>query len=1082
MREMKISKASLLTMWWIFTVASLWLMFFSVSAIESQNTGSSIQLHFDPNNAIQHFQGVKIIATEDGDDSYAIIKKNWWLVWIETDYNFLMSGLDTDSNTIEETVRTSTILWWKGNVVGQVSGSTVFWWEENKIKWNYSSIAWWEWNEVNGSYAAAVWNNNKVDWYNSIAMWSGSKVSGKNSFLWTDGNSSDELQRDNVFVVKWDKGMVVNKNKAHSFAQLTIWGSLIIYSGDTAPQCKPETKWVVKVVNNGDRKCLCSCDGSWGSWWNALHDGVMCPFLCSNTQPEAAMCDNDSGKRDCTTYTYTWTCKTWTVVQWEWAFFVSTEIDLDWDTITNYINWSCQSDTWAVESCRTELGDGWCENKHTENGQCTWDPTIFGEHAVKYTGSDSGVEEDTEWELYDLRYTKVDNKKCAYVCDRGSRIVDWKCVPCPDWAPYSGTTHGCLTDLDCKGEGELYVDNINKKYDCIPYQGWECTYKGASKSSYSLGSIKSGNYKPLTWSMELKCIDWDKFTGSFVPKTCTYECQKNYYCKTKEDSSNPPVCTRPSCDWARALGWGDVDYYYTWWKAWNYQFGSVYSPEELANYFEQWVIYNDGRTRNGSSLTDVDVKYIQEKVWSTNTWVIVNYLRNLNVEQFKSIFNDNFQKCVFRCPKEYRSLTGKDWEIHADYFYRCLSPDTNLEEILNQKNNSCQSVKFFGFSGYIWHRQNQPDKPNIEWQYLNKDLYTQYRNDITKKCIWSCANWYEKIEDYAPRYDTHLYSSWAPRTDLFAYKKDVYKTCYTWCKNNEYLSNANGVLSCKTCPDGLALDLKQTSKIWNTTYEAYRGCKCVVTYSIRSGWAQSCICDNDKKRNSDKTACICKWQTILSGSTCVCPGKSIKNSNNNCSCSSLGRWRIFSGWAKDCVCNAVSGFHYNETLKTCTFSASCPDEKTTLVECLWTCALVETWYMYDENCEYVPKVWKLELNISNTNSQNTKIYHSWDKINYEVTISNTWNLIVENISSTVYYLSGDNEIKIKTKDVPLLWIWKKYSYTWAYQLKTKDFNNLVTNKTWTFTIRLTATWKVQDDYVKDLVVNSPTLTVTIEKK
>ncbi|MBR7037136.1 hypothetical protein IKI14_04715 [bacterium] len=51
-------------------------MFFSVSAIESQNTESSIQLHFDPNNAVQHFQGVKIIATEDSDDSYAIIKKN----------------------------------------------------------------------------------------------------------------------------------------------------------------------------------------------------------------------------------------------------------------------------------------------------------------------------------------------------------------------------------------------------------------------------------------------------------------------------------------------------------------------------------------------------------------------------------------------------------------------------------------------------------------------------------------------------------------------------------------------------------------------------------------------------------------------------------------------------------------------------------------------------------------------------------------------------------------------------------------------------------------------------------------------
>jgi hypothetical protein len=52
-------------------------MFFSVSAVDDgQDTENHVQLYFDPNNAIQHFQGVKIISSENDDDSYAIIKKN----------------------------------------------------------------------------------------------------------------------------------------------------------------------------------------------------------------------------------------------------------------------------------------------------------------------------------------------------------------------------------------------------------------------------------------------------------------------------------------------------------------------------------------------------------------------------------------------------------------------------------------------------------------------------------------------------------------------------------------------------------------------------------------------------------------------------------------------------------------------------------------------------------------------------------------------------------------------------------------------------------------------------------------------
>ena len=1037
MREMKISKASLLTMWSIFTVASLWLMFFSVSAIESQNTESSIQLHFDPNNAVQHFQGVKIIATEDSDDSYAIIKKNGWLVWIETDYNFLMSGWDTDSNTIEETVRTSTILWWKdneiknawqsdtilwwesnvisggesnsilwweGNVVGQVSGSTVFWWEENKIKWNYSSIAWWEWNEVNGSYAAAVWNNNKVDWYNSVAMWSGSKVSGKNSFLWTDGNSSDALQKDNVFVVKWKNGMVVNKNKAHSFAQLTIWGSLIIYSGDTAPECGASTKWVVKAINNWDKKCLCSCDGS---WWNAIHDGVMCPFLCSNTQPEDAVCG--TGNRVCTTnsYTYTWTCKTWTVVQWEWAFFVSTE--KVWNNFVNYINWSCQSDTWAVKSCRTKLDNDWCANIHqNETYQCEWN-TNFGDNAHIYEGSDEGLTESIQRKLYNKE--NVGDNKCAYVCDTGYIVNGQRCEYCPDW--YLDEFGRCLNSSVCK-EPERPLYNPDDSL-CYPY--WTCVKDWQYYDINSIQNIEE-NLNDIVphWieNLNIRCVDADDPDWWSVEKnSCSYSCKEWYYC-------NGYTCQEPYCPSIKNRG---------------------------NNYI---YIKNPGHHKFGGSFT-----MVYSSLEPRNNW---EYATSGDFYRVYGEKSSDTWWCYFRCEEKYRKYDNKGR-------YSC------------HKFECATSYFFWDFGKYTW----TPQGLSVSWNYKNYPTDFNTAKQENNPCIRTCKSWI-KITGYRP---INITSDDISKWESLLISSSNSKFCYNECNkdNREYLS---GDGMCYVCPNNKILTWLAIGKVSSKTYSEYVICQDACPDQKIWNPKYGCIddCEEWTEWSNKQKKCVSKckaseeWNSTKQKCVPRC-GDWEKWENNKC-VSKCASWQTWQNWA--CVwipeaAGCTTGT-YNSDDGMC---YSCADDDKKLDD-NWKCICKDNTKTLDDKDNCVNKVWQLELNISNTDSQgNTKIYHNWDTLQFKVIVTNAWNLKIKSIKSSAYYLSGNKSITIKTSEFDWLSVWSSYDYTWTYIFKTWDFNNVATNKTWNFTIRLTATWKVMDDYVKDLNVNSPTLPVTIGK-
>lgn len=1117
MGEMKISKASLLTMWWIFTLASLWLMFFSVSAVDGGlDTQNRVQLYFDPNNAIQHFQGVKIIATEDGDESYAVVKKNWWLVWIETDYNFLMSGWDTDSNSIDASVRRSTILWWKDNKINGWTNEAILWWKDNKIErgdsssilwwsgnllsWNNSSILWWEgntlewssssiigweWNEVKKSYAIAAWNNNTADWYNSVAMWSGAEVSGKNSFLWTDGHSSKTLSKSNVFVVDWQSGMVVNFNKAHSFAQLTIWGSLIIYSGDTAPNCGAGTKWVVKVVNNGDKKCLCSCDGSWITWRNALHDGVMCPFLCSNTSPEDAVCGTANRDCDNDSYTYTWTCKTWTVVQWTGAFFVSTK--KDWTTFVNYINWSCQSDTWVVVRCQTGLVWTGCPNKHPQtNGECVWG---MDENAELVRGAG-----DRGWTNY-IYENKEEAEKysCSYVCKKGYfPMSKTECVKCPNW--WDAEKQICYGAMVCKKDNTfLEWDEGLGEFNCPDYY-WTCVYKdnngntkpydysdGGYLGNSNIHALKTaGKWKliPNKWTMTLKCIDADQYKGQYVDNTCSYECNMGNYCKNQGFGNDLLNCTKPSCDWDYAYVGSEKNYMYTWWHAWHYTFKGMMTPEKIATYFEQWRISNNGYYggKYNTSLTEADVKYIKEKIGKTDTWDIVEYLRGLTEGQFRNLFGETgengFAKCVYWCPEKNRSYTGTNSEMRSGTDYYCLSTGTKAN--LNPQR-SCPPARFFGYSNEIKFNANAT-KYGETWEYVSWD------NTSTTWCKWSCPAWYTAIRQGAP-----YYNNLAPNNDsLFVYSSS-FLTCYKPCGSNKWLSNvkvnnmsvgtsdSGGLLSCEVCPSWSVPSLFRSYSTSSSTYTWYRGCTCLWDKTWNGTW---CACPSDKVLNSAWTECVCTGDMYLSGSSCVCPLGSSKGKNYKCTCAGLNE--VFSGWVGLhgwCVCKP---WYHKDSLWRCVTSAEC-DTGWIRKDCLKTCRTPMTGYMFDDNiCDQVKKEAKLQLSISNEDVQwSTKTYQILSGITYNVTVTNTWNLEIKNIK--VYSLTGTQQNRVIIWTHAGLWVWLTHMFTWKYVFSTGDFNGLSNGQTWKFTIQLTATWKVEDDYVKDLTTNSPTLTVTIKK-
>ena len=425
-KDMKISKSGLLNLSLVFTVLGLWLVAVSMA---------QRQLYVDLNNAAQYMEKVQFISTwsndsafleQIGDGSVKIETKNFILSRTWSDENIISGDFSSILWWIKNKIEwegTNVIIGWSGNLIND-EYNVILWWEWNKIKnWNYSAIVWWKdntllsWNNsvilwsdnrLEGSQSTVVWKSGYVKGDYSAALWTNSKVEANNSFLWTDGSTTEALTGDNLFVIMAGRGMGINSNKAHKFAKLTIWWPLIVSSKDIDENIQCGTWkgwWILKIKNAGSQMCLCSCNGSWR---NSMLGKGRCISVCDSTvKPECG--ENSEVKRVCDdgkiSFEWSWLCKMWQVAKWTWAFFMDKN---------EKVHWSCQTDDGNAVECSGDVTNAdvplsWCLNY-----------TCIGEepaNAILISWSDQNLTWYTKRTLY-TGLEVASGHKCAYLCNK----------------------------------------------------------------------------------------------------------------------------------------------------------------------------------------------------------------------------------------------------------------------------------------------------------------------------------------------------------------------------------------------------------------------------------------------------------------------------------------------------------------------------------------------------------------------------------------------------------------------------------------------------------------------------------------
>ncbi len=522
---MKISKSGLLGLSLLFTAMWLWLIAVSVADQQQQ------LLNIDLDNAVQFMEKVKFIsswstfsATLDQMGSGSVRVQG-------TSSNFILTQTWIDKENIILNWPYSTILWWEKNIIdgrynvilwweeNSISGgyNVILWWERNRIKngKQYSVILWWEDNEVEwnnavvlwsyntvgeGTWSTAVWMSGYVEGSHSVAMWLNSKVKANNSFLWSDGSATEDLTWDNLFVIMAENGMIINANRAHNFAKLTLWWPLVISGAENDKNIKCwtwEGGWILKIVNAENQVCLCGCD--W-SWRNSMLGRGRCMSICdSSIKPECdttvkRVCDN--GK-----ILFSWSCITWKPVKWTWAYLMD-----KYDRVHR----SCQTDDGSAVECVQPVTNKneyfpWCQSY-----SCQWSVPA-GAYLVE--GSNQGLEGWVQNALY-ASESEAAWKKCAYVCDSNHKLSE-----------------------DGKSCEEL-------TYECAWIMPWENTRKWPSTTTNQVIADGWWNFvdNPLgdLWACQWSCVDarYKKVDGE---NSCVLEEQgecssSHFYCEVWDSS------------------------------------------------------------------------------------------------------------------------------------------------------------------------------------------------------------------------------------------------------------------------------------------------------------------------------------------------------------------------------------------------------------------------------------------------------------------------------------------------------------------------------------------------------------------
>ena len=742
---MKISKTAVLTAWSALMIAWLWLMF--VSAADKN-------LYVDPNNAIQHFEKVRIVPIESGDNSMADIVKKWNLFWIETDYNFALSRSWTDANQISGNTMWSSILgwivnkilwgiyngilWWKNNKITTGNNNGILWWENNEIGGNYSVIFWWKGNEIwwswsysaivggsgnkiNGSYSVVVWrNNNTAKWYNSVAMWSGSKLNATSSFLWTDGIYSGNFTTNHVFAVLWDKGMVINATGAHDLAQLTISGVLVVYDDKNAPKCTPETKWVLKVVTGDNsttnQECFCSCDGSWR---NVLHEWSNCVELCKDDDlKESPQCGNVV--EDCNSpYHYTWgsewACVKGQLIRWTWAFFVSST--REWTGLINYINRSCQV-AWEITWCQKKLEGDSCPNRFTDY-KCLWEKEEHWLTKDHIKPRDSA----TRWEYSVTWYDN--NEPCKYICDQWSH---WdsrkeKCIPndCADLTdPNADWNNNNLPTVDGKDPEYNPESNEACTYHCV--EGYDYDYsrrlcRALACEDFNIPNATQNSRDGYPTQFD-QAYEYQAASDDNEP--CTYHCADGF--GYKEWECKPLACVGTLPD--------NTELVHPTLKPTDPDTRIFYDPDsKLACAYmcrKNYIRSGDNcvldlkncsvglrESTTSTSAKTLSSSYTVSNLWSSNVWEC-KYTNDGTVKLFAEECDDKVQSFNTKLG----SLTMNQW-----YKFKWWYVDGVLKS--SDLNN--------------WLNLNCGDMADLKWDCDEENGYERYNGQCVEKTLWACT-------------------------------------------------------------------------------------------------------------------------------------------------------------------------------------------------------------------------------------------------------------------------------------------------------------------------------------------------------
>ena len=682
-KDMKISKSGLLNLSLVFTVLGLWLVAVSMA---------QRQLYVDLNNAAQYMEKVKFISTwsndsafleQIGDGSVKIQTNNFILSRTWSDENIISGAYyssilwwiknkiewkrnrDRGTNVIigwsENLINSeyNVILWWKWNKIENWKYSVIVWWKDNTLSWNYSVILWSN-NTLEGSQSTVVWRSGYVKGNYSAALWTNSKVEANNSFLWTDGSTTETLTGDNLFVIMAGSGMIINNNVAHRFAKLTIWWPLIVSSKNTDENIQCGTWkgwWILKIKNAGSQMCLCSCNGSWR---NSMLGKGKCMGICdSSIKPE---CGNDVQRIKVWNFIeYSWSCIFGKVVKWTWAYLV---------TKYDKVNWSCQTDDGQTIGCSgTATGYPYrsCWGSHPNEWVIVWGSVYVEVNWIKTWHYTSG---STPW-------------VCEYTCDtskgyhwNGEMCVNtYECIWDQPWENTTGSTVAptwsnkswtyketwalWACEWRCKSSNYerdwLTMNCKPKTYACTWTQPWENTTGSTVAPTWS---NKSWTYKE-TWA--LWACEWRCKSSNYERDWLTMNCKpKTYAC----------TWTMP---WAHTKTWSNVTTQQN--QQWEY-------TESSTPWACEWTCLSwytrDGLTckKNGCQWTLPEGVTLNNP--DTEPSSPTNYFCNA----------ESTQACSYTCPRGYTcnsAWTGcrlqELWQCDETEKYGCMNSSDTVEKV-----------------------------------------------------------------------------------------------------------------------------------------------------------------------------------------------------------------------------------------------------------------------------------------------------------------------------------------------------------------------------------------------------------------